>query len=283
MSIPSTFVKIGVASLLAIALGCQKQITEEAKQAQEAATTADSRVALLEKELADLKAGKHSAGATDKEAAEHATQSHIKALERQIADAKKRASAKHQEAQVAAKASKSSEKLIVVEVPVETKLSVKLAKELTTEAAKAGDPWEGTLAEAISVGGKVAWPEGTPVSGVVTQSMPAGRLTSGQGGLGIKLTVVGKNDVDAGVYVVVGGKRGERNAKFIGGAAALGALAGLLSDKNNQGDHALGGAAIGAAAGTAVAAGTADTVIRIPATKAVTFSLTAPEKVSIKG
>lgn len=282
MSIPSTTLAICFTGLMAVTLGCQKQVTEEAKLAQEAANAADSKVAQLERELADLKAGKHTTGATDKEAAEHATQSHIKALERQIADAKKRASAKHQESLAVAKDSKSAGKSIMVEVPVETKLSVKLAKELTTETTKAGDAWEGTLAEPISVGGKVVWPEGTSVSGVVTQSMAAGRLTSGQGGLGIKLTVVGKNDVDAGVFVVVGDKRGERNAKFIGGAAALGALAGLLSDKNNQADHALGGAAIGAAAGTAVAAGTADTVIRIPATKVVTFSLTAPEKVLIK-
>ena len=79
------------------------------------------------------------------------------------------------------------------------------------------------------------------MSGVVAQSTPAGRLASGKGGLGIRLT-----------------------------------------DKNHQGDHALGGAAAGAVAGTALAAASADTVIRIPASHTVIFSLTAPEQVTVR-
>jgi hypothetical protein len=116
----------------------------------------------------------------------------------------------------------------------------------------------------------------------VAQSTPAGRLSSGNGGLGLRLTTVGRNGVDAGTYMVIGDNRGKRNAKFIGGTAAMGALVGLMTDRDHQGDHALGGAAAGAAAGTALAAGTADTVIRIPAYHTVTFSLTVPERVVFK-
>lgn len=86
----------------------------------------------------------------------------------------------------------------------------------------------------------------------------------------------------AGTFLVVGDNMGRRDAKFIGGPAALGALVGVLTDKNHQGDHALGGAVAGAAAGTALAAGTADTVIRIPASHVVTFSLTSAEQVTLK-
>ena len=132
------------------------------------------------------------------------------------------------------------------------------------------------------VGNTVAWPAGTSVSGVVAQSTPAGRLASGKGGLGIRLTTVGRNGVDAGTYLVVGDALGKRDAKFIGGTAALGALVGILTDKNHQGDHALGGAAAGAVAGTALAAASADTVIRIPASHTVVFSLTAPEQVTVR-
>ena len=82
--------------------------------------------------------------------------------------------------------------------------------------------------------------------------------------------------------MVVGDKRGARNAKIIGGGAALGALVGILSDKENKNDHALGGAAIGAVAGTATAAATADTVVRIKAATPVIFTLSVPEKVTIK-
>jgi hypothetical protein len=169
-----------------------------------------------------------------------------------------------------------------VEVPAGTKLEVKLARELATDKDQPGGTWEGTLAADLTVNGKLIWPAGTPVHGVVTQSVAAGRLSSGNGGLGIRLTEVGKNDVDTGVYLVSGDARGARNAKIIGGGAALGALIGALSDRKNKGDHALGGAAIGAAAGTAVAAGTADTVIKMPVDKTVEFSLTAPEKVTVK-
>ena len=157
-----------------------------------------------------------------------------------------------------------------------------MGAELATDKDQPGDPWTGTLSEDVVVGNTVAWPAGTAVSGVVAQSTPAGRLSSGNGGLGIRLTTVGRNGVDAGTYMVVGDARGKRDAKFIGGTAALGALVGLLTDKNHQGDHALGGAAAGAVAGTALAAGTADTVIRIPSSQLVTFSLTAPEPVTLR-
>jgi hypothetical protein len=260
-------------------LACEKKLSPEALQAQETAQKADSRVAALEKELADLKAGKP--GDAD---AEHVSKSHLKAIEKQLADAKRQADIKKKAAQelAAQPAPKEAPKPVIVEVPAGAKLEVKLAKDLSTETVQAGDGWEGTLAEDVAVDGKVAWPMGTEVRGVVSQSTPAGRLTSGNGGLGIKLTFVGKYDVESGVYLVSGTPRGERNAKYIGGAAALGALVGILSDKHNKNDHALGGAAIGAAAGTALAAGTADTVIKMPADKAVTFTLAAPEKVTLK-
>lgn len=270
---------------LALSVGCHRKANPAAQQAQQDAKAADDRVSQLEKELADLKAAKNAPATADRETVEHVSKSHQKALERQIAEAKEHAAEKHQEAAAVAAAPPppvEAPKPIVLEVPAATKLEVKLARDLATDKDQPGDTWEGTLAAPVSVNGQVAWPAGTAVHGVITQSTAAGRLSSGQGGLGIKLTVVGRNDVESGVYLVSGTKRGERNAKFIGGTAALGALVGILTDRKNQGDHALGGAAIGAAAGTALAAGTADTVIRIPAGQPVAFTLTAPERVTLK-
>jgi len=165
-----------------------------------------------------------------------------------------------------------------VEVPAGTRLKVSLARALATDRDRTGDPWKGTLASAVVVGGREVWPRGTPVRGVVAQSEPAGRL-KGSGGLGIRVSAVGQNGVTTGTYRVAGAKRGARDAKFIGGTAAVGALVGILTSGHHQSDHALGGAAIGAAAGTGLAAGTADTVIRIPAGRPVVFSLAAPEQV----
>lgn len=265
-------------------LACEKKLSEEAVQAEDAAKAQEAKVAALEQELASLRSGKQAVEG-DKETVEHLSKSQEKALEKQLSDAKRKAAEKKKAAQTLAAAPApppEAPKPVVVEVPVGTKVEVKLARELATDKDQPGGAWEGSLATDISVNGKLVWPAGTLVRGVVTQSVAAGRLSSGNGGLGIRLTEVGPCDVDAGVYLVSGDARGSRNAKIIGGGAALGALIGALSDRKNKGDHALGGAALGAAAGTAVAAGTADTVIKMPVDKVVEFTLTAPEKVTLK-
>ena len=273
--------RLSLAAVLILAVACNRK-SEAAIQAEEAAKAADAKVAQLEQQLAEAKSGKVTGG--DGDTVQHLTKSQVKALERQVADAKKRAEAKKQEAitLASAPAAKDAPKSVVVDVPTGTKLEITLARDLATDKDQPGDAWEGSLAADVVVDGKLVWSAGSPARGVVTQSAAAGRLSSGQGALGIRLTEIAGIGIDTDTHVVVATAKGERNAKFIGGGAALGALVGLLSDRKNQGDHALGGAALGAAAGTAVAAGTADTVIRIPAAKPVAFSLTSPERVTLK-
>ena len=263
---------------LAGALACNRQ-SEAAKMADQAAKQEDSRVAELQQELADAKAGK-TTSTSDAETSKTLEANRIKALEHQLSDAKRRATEKKKEA--AQLASTKDVKVSSVTVPTDTVFSVKLAESLATDKQQSGDGWSGALAEPVVVNGTTVWAAGTPVKGVVSQSVPAGRLSSGKGVLAIKVTAIGGNGVDSDTHAVTGTPKGERNAKFIGGGAALGALVGILSDKNNKNDHALGGAAIGAAAGTAVAAGTADTIIRIDAGAPLSFHLAAPETVMLK-
>jgi hypothetical protein len=272
---------VPVAGVVALSLACNHK-SEAVKAAEDAANAADAKVAALEQQLADAKSGKVTGG--DADTVQHLTKSQVKALERQVADAKKRAAASKQEAVAlaASPAAQSAPKPVIVDVPVGTKLEITLARELTTEKDQAGDPWEGTLASDVVQDGKLVWSAGSTARGVITQSAAAGRLSNGQGALGIKLTEVAGEGLETDTHVVVATAKGERNAKYIGGGAALGALIGILADKNNKNDHALGGAALGAAAGTAVAAGTADTVIRIPSGKPIAFSLTAAERVTLK-
>lgn len=265
--------------MLAGGLACNRE-SEAAKMADQAAQQEQSRVAELQQELADAKAGK-AVGGDDADTSKTLEANRIKSLERQLADAKTRAVAKKKEAAQLA-AAKTEVKTQSVTVPTDTAFSVKLAEGLATDKQQAGDAWSGTLAEPVVVNGVTIWAAGTPVKGVVSQSVPAGRLSSGKGVLAIKVTAIGDNGVDSDTHAVTGTPKGERNAKFIGGGAALGALVGILSDKNNKNDHALGGAAIGAAAGTAVAAGTADTVIKIDAGAPLGFHLAAPETVVVK-
>ncbi len=279
----------GPAAILSIlvlgGIACDKKLSPEAVAAQDATKAADERVARLEQQLADLKAGKHAPKEADKDTLDHFSKNEQKAIERQLQSAKQKAEISKREAEqlAAAPAPKvEAPKAVVLEVPSGTTLEVRLDQDLGTDKQQAGDAWSGTLASDVVVAGTMAWKAGTPVHGVVTQSAPLGRLANGKGSLAIRLTEVGSNDVEADTHLVVGDKRGERNAKIIGGGAALGALIGILTDKHNQGDHALGGAAIGAAAGTAAAAATADTVVRIKAATPVVFTLSAPEKVTIK-
>jgi hypothetical protein len=273
--------RLALAAALSFTLACSHK-SEAAIQAEEAAKAADAKVAQLEQQLAEAKSGK-TAGA-DADTVQHLTRSQVKALERQVADAKKRAGTKRQEALTLAQspAAKEEPRSVVVEVPAGTKLEITLARELTTEKDQAGDAWQGSLASDVVQDGKLVWSAGSSARGVITQSAAAGRLSSGQGALGIRLTEIAGAGIDTDTHVVVATAKGERNAKYIGGGAALGALVGILADNKHKNDHALGGAALGAAAGTAVAAGTADTVIRIPSGKPVSFSLTTPERVALK-
>jgi hypothetical protein len=151
-----------------------------------------------------------------------------------------------------------------------TILSVSLSDELSTDTHRAGDPWEGSLAQAVTIGDEVVWPAGTSVRGIVSQSAPIGRLSTGGGALAIKLTSIGGSSVNGGTYAV------RADSKAIGANAALGAIAGALSGKKKLGE-ALSGAAKGAAAGAGAAAKSADTV-KIPAG---TYEFTIPENQAV--
>lgn len=264
---------------LVLVVGCNRK-SEAQIQAEAAAKAAEDKVAALEKRLADAKGAKAGED-VDVQAHENLTRGQQKALERQIAEARRRAAAAQQAVTETAKTPQAP-KATVVNLAEGTALSVRLSADLTTEKAQAGDGFDATLEEAVVAEGRTVWAAGAKVKGVVTQSVPAGRLASGQGLLAVKVIEIAGEGVDTDTFAVHGDARGERNAKVIGGGAALGALVGILSDRSNRRDHALAGAALGAAAGTAVAAGTANTVIKIDAAKPIAFKLTSPERITLR-
>jgi len=297
MGYRTCIIALGLVSF-ALTVGCEKaQSKEEIIAEYEAHKVEQERVAKLEQELAALKENQ----AADSQEAQ-LREDHQKALEKQLQEAKKKAdqaqqNAKALETKQPAPVTPSNQgeagrgeaagrderrKPTVYNVPQGTKLVVSLSKELSTDTHAAGDSWEGSLTQAVSIDNAVVWAAGTRVSGVVSQSVPTGKLANGKGALGIKLTEIGGANIDGGIYVVTGDSKGGRNAAIIGGTAALGALAGILSDKNNKQDHAGGGAGIGAAVGTAIAAGTSKTVITIPGSTAITFEMPAAEQIVVR-
>jgi len=275
---------------LVMAVGCdflqQKPSRSEEEiiaefQAQQAQQAEQERVAKLEADLAEMKeqqAANEAQLATANARADQAAREAKAAREAtpaQQPDRSRRGEGGGGGSQQAARSS-------VVNVPQGTQLAVSTSGDISTDTHKAGDTWEGRLAQDVVANGETIWRSGARVAGVVSQSTPTGRLTNGEGALAIRLTEVGGAGIDGGTYVVTGDAKGKRNAKVIGSTAALGALAGILSSKNHKSDHALGGAAMGAAVGTALAAGSANTVIKIPASTAITFHLPAAERVVVK-
>src|SRR5260370_38752297 len=87
-------------------------------------------------------------------------------------------------------------------------------------------------------------------------------------------------DVEANPVGESGTGHGKRNAEFIGGGGAAGALIGGLG---GGGKGALIGAVVGAGAGTAGAAATGKKGITIPAESHIKFELLKPGQLQDKG
>ena len=160
-----------------------------------------------------------------------------------------------------------------------TVLVVRLAAELSSETAHAGDRFQGFLDQDLASGGRLVAPAGTKVYGIVSAAESASKM-KGTASLTVTLT-----DVQVGGQVLsiktqplsVKGGTGTGAKKMVGGAllgTAIGAIAG-------GGEGAAWGAAIGAGAGgVAAAAGDVKAAV-IPAQSPQAFTLAVPLQVEI--
>jgi hypothetical protein len=142
-------------------------------------------------------------------------------------------------------------------LPPGTKLQVRVTDRMTSESAKPGDTFHGTLAQPVVVNGRTVFDKGAGVSGQVMQASSSGRLSS-PGELQLVLTSVSTgwfrcSPVTVQPLVVSGGSHTKSNLGKIGGGAAAGAIVGGIAA---GGKGAAIGAGVGAGAGTAVAAAT---------------------------
>ena len=171
---------------------------------------------------------------------------------------------------------------VTVTIPAETPISVRLGSTIDTGTAENGAAFEGTLAEAISVGGTVVASVGNNVEGKITKAVSSGRLkTPAEIHLVLtSLTVNGGKTVDitTSTWSMKGKSHAKRNVGMIGGGAGAGAIiGGIVGGKKG----AAIGAGVGAGAGTAGAAATGKDEITLAPETALSFKLASAVQVSM--
>jgi len=159
-------------------------------------------------------------------------------------------------------------------IPSGTRITVRCSSEISSATAKAGEKWDGVLAQDLRVGGRTVAKSGDPVRGTVTSAKSSGRLHA-PGQLSVRLTSVqvdGKSiAVQSSSFHVAGKDQTKSSAIKAGGGTAAGAVIGALA---GGGKGAAIGALAGAGAGTGLAAATGKREAVIKAESVITFTTT---------
>ena len=137
------------------------------------------------------------------------------------------------------------------------RIQVRITERLSSDTAKPGDTFHGTLAQPVVVNGRTLFDKGTEVKGEVMQANKSGRLSS-PGQLQLVLTSISGGwfrsyPLTVQPLVVSGESHTKNNVSKIGGGAAAGAIVGGVAA---GGKGAAIGAGVGAGGGTVVAAAT---------------------------
>ncbi len=158
-------------------------------------------------------------------------------------------------------------------LPIGTAVGVIVNETVSSKSANAGQQVAGSVAQDVTINGKVAIPKGSKANLAVASVASAGKF-KGQPKLYLKLVSV---EVKGKTYTTTaswagqtGASRGKRTAIGAGGGAAAGAVIGALA---GGGKGAAIGAAVGAGAGTGAAAMTGKTEVEIRAEQKVSFTL----------
>jgi hypothetical protein len=155
------------------------------------------------------------------------------------------------------------------QIPAGTPISVRLGQTISSETARSGDRWTGTVYERVVVDGRTVAHRGDPVRGRVVNAKASGHL-SGTALLELQLTSVKGIRVTTNIVSDQGKGHKGRNAKAIGGGAAAGAVIGALA---GGGAGAAIGAGAGAAVGTAGAAATGKKNVTFPVETILDFTV----------
>ncbi len=269
----------------AILAGCgQKPATPEATPAEDAAAAAatarDEEMQAKEEELAQREADL-AAKAEEQQAAVDKAEADAAAAKKAAAKAYASVPPKTTAAPVAPAPAAPVETTLTV--PTGTNLTVALVTELTSKTAKANQRFQTRLTSDLMVGGKVAAPAGSRVSGIVTDVVSGSNKIGGVPMLGLtldRLILADGQKIQINGELVEEGKSdtGRDTAKILGGTAA-GAILGHQVKKGSSG-KVIGGI-LGGAIG-AVAAKKTGTEVTLPAGSTLTISTGAPFDLKVK-
>jgi len=162
---------------------------------------------------------------------------------------------------------------VYVTVPAGTRISVRMIDGVDSTKNHAGDRFQASLQEPLTVDGNVVVPKGSDVYGRLAESKESGKF-SGRSQLQLELTGVVVNGqtvpVVTGEYELTGKSRGASTAKRTIGGAAVGSIIGAIAGGGK-------GAAIGAGVGGGAGAGseiiTKGDQVKIPSKTLLQFAL----------
>jgi hypothetical protein len=182
-------------------------------------------------------------------------------------------------------ADKTTSTLREVTIPEGTELPIVLETSVGSKTSRVEEPVRARLSRAVSVDGQQVLPEGSIVSGVVTDATPAAKV-KGRAHLAVRFDSITPRGGDERYRIETAaiGRTApatkKEDAIKIGAPAAGGAIIGAIvgGDKG-----AAIGAGIGGGAGTAVVLSTSGKETSLPVGSALRLRLTAPLTVRIRG
>jgi hypothetical protein len=166
-------------------------------------------------------------------------------------------------------------------VPAGTALKVAVDVALNTETAQQGDPWSGTIKEAVTIGSAAPFPAGSVVHGVVSAVKPAEK--GSRAFFVLRVTSIEANgrthELGATADSMIAGSTTKRNVGAIAGGAAAGALLGKAI--GGSGKSAVIGGVLGGAAATGAVAASKGFQVEVKQGQEVVFRVDSDTKVKL--
>lgn len=169
-----------------------------------------------------------------------------------------------------------------VTIPAGREIHVVLDTTVSSRDSRAGDTFDATVTEPVTVDGQTVVSEHARARGVVVDARPSGRLSK-PAMLTLALQAIQIHGTWVNVHThdlaMEGKSHKKRDVVAIGGGSALGAIIGGIA---GGGKGAAIGAAAGGGAGTAGAAATGKKDITLPSESHVTFQLSRSVSVQMQ-